>query len=93
VIIDGLPVGGNGVAVGLITRPPLVCVCTGDGVAVGVTVLNGTTVGVAVIVGVGVEVGITFGDGVGVGVSVGDNLTLGVGVTEGAGGLVCCPAA
>jgi hypothetical protein len=86
VIIEGLPVGGNSLFVGLITIPPFVCVCEGEGV---IAVLNGTTVGVAV--GVGVKVGVTFKDGVGDGLGVKD--TPGVGVTDGAGGLVCCPAA
>jgi hypothetical protein len=89
VIIEGFPVGGNGALVGLIITPPFVCVSDREGIIVGVdvAVLNGTMVGVAV----GVSVGIAVGDGEGV--SVGVNDMLGVGVTEGAGGLVCCPAA
>jgi hypothetical protein len=86
VTIDGLPVAGSGVLVGLITTPPFVC---GGrvGVAVGIGVLNGVTV----TVGVGIKVGVIFTVGVGLGIGVG--FVLGVGVADGAGGLVCCPAA
>jgi CRISPR/Cas system-associated exonuclease Cas4 (RecB family) len=97
VIIEGLPVGGNGASVGLITTPPFVCTCEGEGVTVGVAVLNGTAVTIGVAVGVkidvGVGVGVTFKAGVGDGVGLGVKDILGVGVTDGAGGLVCCPAA
>ena len=71
--MEELPVAGSSVWVGVIERPPLVCVGKGD--------IN--AVGVAVTIGVGARVGLTLGDGFGVIMIVGD--TLGVGVTEIAG--------
>jgi hypothetical protein len=91
VIIEGLPVGGNGVPVGLITMPPFVCV--GKDVGMAVAVFSGAVVTIGFVVGVGANVGVTFNGGVGDGVGVGTEVTLGVDVTEGAGGLVCWPAA
>lgn len=77
VIIEGLPVGGNGFCVGLIIRPPFVWVC----VIEGINVMDGITL----IVGIEVTVG--------EGILVGVNDTVGVGIPETTGGLICCPAA
>ena len=93
VIIDGLPVGGNGVLVGLRIVPPFVCVCVKIGlifdalfiigVGVKITVGEGETFFIGVIFAVGVGVIFDFDIGVGVG----------VGVPEITAGRTCCPAA
>jgi hypothetical protein len=91
VIIEGLPVAGNSFPVGLTTRPPFVCVWAGK--TVGEIVLKGTVVTVGIMVGTVVTFGTAVGEGLEdmVGLGIGDTLT--VGATDGAGGLVCCPAA
>jgi hypothetical protein len=52
-IIDGLPVGGNGVVVGTTVIPPFVCVCINVGVVVITDVIISVGVGVRVRVNVG----------------------------------------